>query len=502
MRVLVTGATGYIGGRLVPELVAAGHEVRCLVRTPGKLRDRSWHDDVEVVRGDVLDPATLPAAFDGMQAVYYLVHSMDGAGEFAERDRNAAAHVRDAAAAAGVQQLVYLGGLGVAGADLSHHLTSRQEVGRVLASGPVPVTELRAAVIIGSGSASFEMLRHLTEVLPVMVAPRWVSNRCQPIAVRDVLAYLVGVLDVPEARGRVLEIGGPDILTYEQMMQLYAEAAGLPRRWVIGVPLLTPRLSSHWIGLVTPLPTGLAKPLVESLVNEVVVHDDMIRRLIPREPLPVREAFALALRRIQDLDVVTTWAGAELPESVLGRHRTELSAEDPAPSDPDWAGGVVLSDDRVVATSAAPEQVFAVVEGLGGDRGYHGAGWLWRLRGLLDVLVGGVGLRRGRRHPDRLAVGDTVDFWRVEILERPERLRLHAEMRLPGQAWLEFRVVPTATGSRLEQHARFAPRGLWGRLYWYVLWPFHRLIFPRMAGRIAAAAGSPEAATGTGAPPG
>lgn len=487
--VLVIGATGYIGGRLVPELLSAGHRVHCLARTPAKLRDRAWHDRVEVHGGDVLDPDSLPAAFEGMAAIYYLVHSMDGASDFQERDRRAAAHVRDAAAAAGVEQLVYLGGMGDPHDDLSEHLRSRHEVGQVLAGGPVPVTELRAAVIIGSGSASFEMLRHLTEVLPVMIAPRWVRTRCQPIAVRDVLAYLVGVLGRDEAMGRVLEVGGPDVLTYERMMQLYAEVAGLRRRLVVTVPLLTPRLSSLWIGLVTPLPVGLARPLVDSLVNEVVVTDDAIRAIVPRDPAPMREAFALALRRIQDLDVTTTWAGAELPESVTGRPRTALHAEEPAPSDPDWAGGTVLSDDQERRSTATPEAMFATLEGLGGDRGWYSPLLLWRVRGWLDALVGGIGMRRGRRHPDRLSVGEPVDFWRVELLDRPSRLRLHAEMKLPGQAWLDFRVTPLPDGGcRMAQHARFAPRGLWGRAYWYALLPFHGLIFPRMASAIVAAA--------------
>ena len=414
---------------------------------------------------------------------------MDGEGDFRGRDRRAAENVRRAAESAGVEQIVYLGGMGDEDDDLSEHLRSRHEVGRVLADGPVPVTELRAAVIIGSGSASFEMLRNLTEVLPVMVTPRWVTTRCQPIAVRDILAYLVGVLGRPEAMDRVLEVGGPDVLTYEEMMQLYAEVAGLRRRVVVNVPLLTPGLSSRWVGLVTPLPVGLARPLVDSLVNEVVVGDDAIRSIVPRETLPMREAFRLALRRIQDVDVTTTWAGADLPESVTGHPRTELNAEEPAPTDPDWSGGTVLSDDQELEADATPEAMFATLEGLGGHRGWYSPLILWRARGWLDALVGGIGMRRGRRHPDHLAVGEPVDFWRVELLERPSRLRLHAEMRLPGEAWLDFRVTPREGGGcHVGQHARFAPRGLWGRVYWYALLPFHALIFPRMARAIVAAA--------------
>lgn len=497
--VLVMGATGYIGGRLVPELLAAGHRVRCLARTPAKLDDRPWRDAVEVFAGDVLDGSGLDAALEGVDVVHYLVHSMDGADDFRDRDRDAARTVRQACERAGVSQVVYLGGLGHADDDLSVHLRSRQEVGRVLADGPVPVTELRAAVIIGSGSASFEMIRHLTEVLPAMVTPRWVESRCQPIAVRDVLAYLVGVVDEPAALGQVLEVGGPEVLTYREIMQLYAEVAGLRRRLVVPVPLLTPSLSSRWVGLVTPLPVGLARPLIDSLVNEVVVHDDRIRELVPFEPMPMREAFRLALGRIQDLDVTTTWAGAELPASVTGRDGARPPSE-PDPSDPEWAGGTVLADEQEVATTASPEELFATLEGLGGRRGWYSSNLLWRLRGWLDAAVGGIGLRRGRRHPDRLAVGEPVDFWRVEVLDRPRHLRLRAEMRLPGTAWLDFRVAADGAGTRLLQHARFVPRGLWGRVYWYALVPFHGLIFPRMARRIVAAAEG-RADGGPGHPP-
>jgi uncharacterized protein YbjT (DUF2867 family) len=502
VRVLVTGATGYIGGRLVPALLARGHEVRCLARTPAKLDARPWRDDVEVTEGDVFDPPSLDRACVDVDAVYYLVHSMDGQDGFAERDRRAAANVRDAAARAGVQRLVYLGGLGSDDEELSDHLRSRHEVGRVLADGPVPVTELRAAIIIGSGSASFEMLRHLVEVLPVMTTPRWVDTRVQPIAVRDVLTYLVEVLEVPDTAGQVLEIGGPDVMSYRELMHAYAEVAGLRRRVILPVPVLTPRLSSLWVGLVTPLPSGLARPLVDSLVNEVVVRDDRIRDLIPLETMPFRDAVRLALQRIQDLGVATTWASAgppttsTAPDVATAARRAatrgvgtpsaaapvqDPGPEDPRPEDPDWAGGTVFSDERTVRSSASPEALFRTVCSLGGDLGYRGYGWLWWIRGLVDKVVGGVGLRRGRRHPFELAVGETVDFWRLEPPPPPRLLRLRAEMKLPGTAWLEFRVEPDRQGSRLEQRARFHPRGLWGRVYWAAFVPFHALIFPRMA---------------------
>jgi uncharacterized protein YbjT (DUF2867 family) len=494
VRVLVTGATGYIGGRLVPELLARGHQVRCGVRTPAKLADRPWRDDVEVVSLDVTRPHEIEAAADGMEVVYHLVHSMDGQDDFAERDRQAAANVRDASERAGVGRIVYLGGLGSPDDDLSEHLRSRHETGRELAAGSVPVTELRAAIIIGSGSASFEMLRNLAEVLPVMVTPRWVDTRCQPIAVRDVLRHLVDVIEREETAGRIIEIGGPDVLTYRELLHTYAEIAGLRRRLIVPVPVLTPRLSSMWVGLVTPLPAGLARPLVGSLVNEVVVTDDAAEHLLPGDRLTFRESVLLALQRIQDLEVVTTWAGAQWRPAPSERTAAvagdgpEETPEDPRPEDPDWSGGTVLTDERVVETTAAPEDLWRSVCSLGGERGYHTPRVLWSVRGLLDELVGGVGVRRGRRHPHRLAVGDALDFWRVERLEEGALLRLRAEMRLPGEAWLDLRVEEGDRGSRLVQRARFHPRGLIGRLYWAVLVPFHRLLFPRMARGIVRAA--------------
>lgn len=483
MRVLVTGATGYIGGRLVPYLLEAGHEVRCAVRTPDKLATRAWRDQVEVVRVDLLDASTLDAACEGIDAIHYLVHAMDGEGDFESRDRQAAENLRNAAAAAGVQRIVYLGGLGHdAQHRLSKHLRSRQEVGRVLADGPVPVTEIRAAIIIGSGSASFEMLRHLVEVLPVMTTPRWVDTKCQPIAIRDVLHYLVTVLDVGEAADGILEIGGPEALTYRELMHVYADVAGLRRRVILPVPVLTPRLSSLWVGLVTPLPTGLARPLVDSLVNEVVADDRRIHTLIPRDNMAPRAALELAMNRVQDLDVATTWASAGRPGGARSL------PEDPRPEDPTWSGGTVLSDEQVVRSAASPEQLYRTLQTLGGTTGYFSPRWMWEARGLIDKLVGGIGLRRGRRHPHDLAVGEVVDFWRVEAMDPPHHLLLRAEMRLPGEAWLDFSIRPHGEGCVMRQRARFHPRGLFGRAYWYGLLPFHTLIFPGMARKIARAA--------------
>lgn len=502
MRVLVAGATGYVGGRVVPELLARGHEVVCGARSPAKLDDRPWRDQVEVAALDVFDPASLEAACQHIDAVLYLIHSMGGDGDFAERDRRAAANLRDAAAAAGVGRIVYLGGLGHDDDRLSAHLRSRHEVGRVLAEGSVPVTELRAAIIIGSGSASFEMLRYLVEVLPVMITPRWVDSRVQPIAIRDVLFYLCAVLEVEETAGQVLEIGGPEVFTYRDLLHVYGEVAGLRRRLIVPVPLLTPRLSSLWVGLVTPLPTGITRPLIDGLSNEVVVRDERIHELVPRETIGYRDAVRLALGRIRDLDVATTWASAgstatwtdevdRAAQAARTDERTE-AAEDPLPADPAWSGGTVFHDARAVRSAAPPEAVFRAVSAIGGEAGYHAFRWMWQLRGLLDSLVGGAGLRRGRRHPYDLSVGEVVDFWRVEAIDRPRLLRLRAEMRLPGHAWLEFRITPHGTGSRLEQRATYQPRGLWGRAYWWVLVPFHGLIFPRMARRLARAAERPR----------
>jgi uncharacterized protein YbjT (DUF2867 family)/uncharacterized protein YndB with AHSA1/START domain len=492
LHVLVTGATGYIGGRLVPELLDAGHRARCLARSPAKLEGRPWSDHVEVVKGDLADRRSLDEAMVGVDAAYFLVHGMGSAADFAARDREGAAAFRDAAARAGVRQIIYLGGLGEDPGDgrdrLSEHLSSRHEVGATLAAGPVPVTELRAAVIIGSGSASFEMLRNLTDVLPVMITPRWVRTRCQPIAIRDVLTDLVGVLGRPEAYGRVFEVGGPDVVTYQEMMALYADIAGLRRRLLIPVPLLSPRLSSLWVGLVTPLPGKLARPLVESLRNEVVVHDRAIDDVVPHRYQTLRQAIAGALERTRDLEVTTSWAGAELP----GRHPA-----DPMPTDPHWSGGLVLDDTQIVTTPAPVEQVFRAVCGVGGRRGWYAAEPLWELRGALDRLIGGPGMRRGRRHPDELRVGDTVDFFRVEALVPDRLVRLRAEMRVPGEAWLEWTLDDPGDGTTvLVQKARFHPRGVWGRAYWYAMLPFHHLIFRRLAQHLAAPRASDEAAGG------
>jgi uncharacterized protein YbjT (DUF2867 family) len=461
MRILVVGASGYIGGRLVPLLLARGHELVLTSRDVRPLATR--FPEATVVAADLLDPPTLPPALEGVEVAYYLAHSM-AAGErgFAERDRQAARDFARTARDAGVSRIVYLGGLGDDSADLSHHLASRHETGAELASHGVPVTEFRAAVVIGSGSASFEILRHLTERLPVMITPRWVGTRCQPIGISDVLDYLVDALDHPEVSG-IVEIGSPDILSYGDMMRAYARLRGL-RRLMIPVPFLTPRLSSYWVNLVSPVPAGIARPLIEGLRNEVIVRDPGPSSAFTVHPMPYVEALQRAIDRTDRHDVESTWFDA-----LSARGMRSLSAST------SHEGMIVERRQRSV--SASPEQVFAEVERVGGVAGWPYANVLWSVRGLLDRLVGGVGMRLGRRDPHLLRVGDALDFWRVEEVRRPTLLRLRAEMKLPGRAWLQYEVTPTEGGSRLVQTAFFEPKGLPGLAYWYLLYPVHGLIF-------------------------
>jgi len=480
MRILVMGATGYVGGRLAPRLVAAGHDVRCLTRRPAQLREVPWAASVQVVEGDALDPATLGPALEGIEVVFYLVHSIGVGAHFEEADRAAARNVADAAAAAGVRQIVYLGGFVPAGQTASAHLASRAEVGRIFLDGTVPAVVLQAGVIIGSGSASFEMLRYLTERLPVMVTPRWVRSRVQPIAIRDVLRYLTGSLDLAPGTDRAFDIGGPDVLTYREMMQRYAHVAGLTKRVIVPVPVLTPWLSSQWVNVVTPVPKALAQPLIESLRNDAVAHEQDIRELVPFELTTFDEAVRLALESVRNAEVVTRWSGAQWPGAP----------SDPMPTDPDWSGGTAYRDERsrAIESDVDVADVWRAVEGIGGDRGWYSFPLAWAVRGLLDRLAGGVGLRRGRRDPDRLEVGDAVDFWRVEALERPRLLRLRAEMKLPGEAWLEFRITEEDDHAVLHQRALFIPHGLAGQLYWWSVSPFHNVVFESMIRNLAGAA--------------
>lgn len=476
-RVLVTGATGYIGGRLVPRLLEAGYRVRCMARSPRKLESRDWadHPEVEVVQGDAGSRPDVERAMEGCRSAYYLIHSMIVAGaSYTSEDRRLAQIFADAAAATGLERIIYLGGLGETGADLSEHLSSRREVEEVLGSGPVPVTVLRAAMIIGSGSASFEILRYLVERLPVMITPRWVDTRCQPIAVRNVLHYLIACLDTPDTVGLTLDIGGHEVMTYRELMETMVAARDLPRRWILAVPLLTPRFSSLWIHLVTPLSHKVARPLAEGLRNEVVCRDDRAVTLMPQTLLTIREAIDLALSNLESGQLETRWTDAG-----------------PMAGDPDWAGGSVFQDTWRVDVGAPADEVFATVCKIGGGNGWYAADWLWRLRGWMDRLVGGPGLRRGRRHPEQIAYGDALDFWRVTDVVTPAgprsegRLQLRAEMKLPGQAELAFHLIPCpaeeqAQCTRLYQTARFIPRGLMGLAYWYAVVPLHYVVFRGM----------------------
>ena len=466
-RMVVTGATGYIGGRLVPRLLEAQYVVRCLVRSPRKLQDRAWanHPNVEIAQVDLGDPVELTKSLEGCEEAFFLVHSMTSAGdEYAKRDLDLAATFARAAAQAGVRRIIYLGGLGETGAGLSKHLSSRREVEKALASTAVPVTVLRAAMIIGSGSASFEILRYLVERLPLMITPKWVRTPCQPIGVRNVIGYLVGLLSRSETWGRVFDIGGPQVLSYLEIMRIMAQELGLRRRWVVPVPVLTPRLSSYWIHLITPLGHDIAKPLAEGLKNPVVCREDSITKIIPQTLLSVRESIAAARSKIADDLVETNWSMAG---TIAG--------------DPNWAGGTMFRDVRQIAISAPAWAVYRAVCLVGGEHGWYSASWLWRIRGWIDRLVGGPGLRRGRRHRDLVAYGEALDFWRVVGIEDNRALVLRAEMKLPGEAVLEFRIKATGEGQcALQQAALFQPRGLFGILYWYSVAPFHHIVFSGM----------------------
>lgn len=474
-RTLVTGATGYIGGRLVAQLLLRGHRVRCLARDPGQIEGR-W-PEVEVAGGDVLRPESLPSALEGIDAAYYLIHSM-AAGEhgFAERDLQAADNFARAARGAGVKRIIYLGGLGSADDKLSPHLRSRQETGRHLAAHGVPVTEFRAGVIVGSGSLSFELIRYLAERLPLMICPRWIQTRIQPIGVLDVMRYLTDCLEVPESAGRILEIGGRDILSYADMVRVYARVRGLRRR-LVHVPILTPRLSSYWIDIVTPIPSDIARPLIEGLRNEVIVRDPTAREMFGFEPMSYEAAVRLALERWISGQVKTVWSTSSAAFGTES-HAVHLS---------NLEG--LIQERRQLPCGAPAARVFRVFTSLGGRRGWLYANWLWALRGLLDRLIGGVGMRRGRRSPHLLRVGDAVDFWRVEALAPDRLLRLRAEIKLPGQAWLQFEVLPDGDSrSVLTQTAFFEPKGVSGWWYWNALYPLHKLIFRGLARAVARSA--------------
>ncbi len=479
-RVLVIGASGYVGARLVPFLIEDGYLVRSAGRTKENMLKRPWsgHESVDICEVDALDRGDLKKSCEGCRYVYYLLHSMSpNQKNFMDTDRQAASNMVWAAEQSGVERIIYLGGLGEESPHLSKHLKSREEVGNILESGSVPVTILRAAMIIGSGSASFEILRYLVERLPVMVTPKWVHTQCQPIAIRNVITYLVGCLKKPETVGETYDIGGAEILTYRDLMDIYAHEARLGKRFVIPVPVLTPKLSSYWIHLVTPVPASLGRPLAEGLSNKVICEDNRIRDIIPQDLLDCREAMSLALDQSQ--------------HNLIGENHNDLytmlkHVEWSFDGDPKWAGGKIFEDHRAVVLESTPDRIWKPLLGIGGKNGWYYANWLWKLRGLLDLIVGGVGMRPGRTDPNKLTPGDYIDFWNIHLVEPNKRLLLKAEMKLPGSAILDFYISPTDDKhSELHQIARFIPSGLLGIIYWYAVKPFHNLIFNGMLRRIA-----------------
>ena len=470
-RVLVTGVTGYVGGRLVPRLLEAGYQVRCLVRSRRKAESRTWADDdrVEIVESELSDHQTVAEAMQGCAAAYYLVHSMMVGSAYRELDMQLASDFAKAANMARLPRIIYLGGLGETGDRLSEHLSSRREVELALEKSTAEVTVLRAAMIIGSGSASFEILRYLVERLPIMVTPRWVKTISQPIGINDVLRYLVDAMKQEETRGKSIDIGGPGVFSYEELMKMMAKSMGLRHRLVIPVPFLTPKLSSLWIQFVTPINSKIARPLAEGLRNEVVCRDEQARELMPGELTPIIEAIDLAVRR-------------------EGHSETTCFDAGPIAGDPDWAGGLVFRDQRSAVVETSCEEVFRVASRIGGHHGYFGLDWLWKMRAALDLLFGGAGLRRGRRDEDQLGYGDVVDFWRVSNFEDQESFTLRAEMKMPGIAELQFSVKPLGGKSdqcQLTQTARFRPFGLFGILYWYGVAPLHHFVFGGMLRGIA-----------------
>lgn len=472
--ILVTGATGYIGARLIPRLLQEGYRVRALARTPGKIGSRPWskHPNLEIRKVDVLDREALTEACRGCRVAYYLIHSMNRLiRDFPQADREAAGNMVAAAEACGLERIIYLGGLGEEGENLSRHLSSRTEVADILRSGRVPVTVLRAAMIIGSGSASFEILRYIVERLPVIVTPRWIDVPCQPIGVRNTLRYLIGCLERPEMAGGTFDIGQDQVVTYRRLMEIFAEEAGLPKRLIIALPILTPRMSALWINLLTPVPAVLARPLAEGLRNKVTCRESRIRTLIPQELFDCRKAIRLALERSRQQVIESCWTDAgEIPP-----------AEWSTPGDPSWTGGTIYNDSRQILLAATPDEVWRAVVSIGGEAGWYYGDWLWRLRGFLDHIVGGVGLYRGRRVPFDLAPGEALDLWRVVEVTKSQRLLLVAEMKLPGKATLEFRLEEIAPGqTMLQQIAHFLPLGLLGLLYWYAVTPFHNFVFNGM----------------------
>ncbi len=483
--ILVTGTTGYIGGRLVPRLLEAGYQVRCFVRDPERLRDFSWIDQVELVMGDALEPLSLVKAMQGITTAYYLIHGVQGGRQDAERDLQVAGNFALAAEVTGVKRIIYFGELVDPTDDLSPYLRSRNETGHVLRQGRVPVTEFRAGMVIGSGSALFEMVRYTAERQPVFFCPKWFFSLAQPIAIRNVLDYLLAVLKTPESSGKLIEIGGATCLTYAEMLLAYAHERGL-KRVLIPLPFYTPRLSAYWVHMLTPVHWRVLLPLIEGLHAESVVKDNLAQKLFPRiQPMDYQTAVHLALGRVYTDDVETSWSDALVVSQGDIRPYTFTTSE-----------GMML-ERRRLSLDLPPGLVFRAYTGLGGERGWLYLNWTWQIRGWIDKLVGGVGLRRGRRNPDDIRIGESLDFWRVEAVEPDRLIRLRAEMKVPGKAWLEFQSLPQSDGKTLlTQTAYFAPHGLAGFLYWYLLYPIHGFIFSglirKVAERAEKLAGSPR----------
>ena len=474
--ILVTGATGYVGGRLVPRLLDAGYRVRCLVRDPARLQGRPWLKRVEIVTGDALTEGTLTEAMKGVSVAYYLIHGKQGGQINADRDLTVARNFAHAAEEAGVERIIYFGELVDPTSDLSPYLRSRHETGYILRYGGVPVTEFRAGMIVGSGSVLFEMVRYLAEREPVLVCPAWFFSQAQPIAIRDVLFYLIAAIETPESNGRLIEIGGPSRLTYAEMLLEYAKERDL-KRFLIRTPFNTPRLSAYWVHMITPIHWRVVLPLIEGLRAKLIVRDDAAKKLFPQiRPIDFRTAVRLALGRIQRDNVETSWSDA-LVTSAGDIKPYKFTVED----------GMFV-ETRQTLLDISDETVFRSYTGIGGARGWMYMDWAWGMRGWMDKAVGGVGLRRGRRHPDDIRAGESLDFWRVEEVEKNRLLRLRAEMKLPGKAWLEFKSEPQDGKTLFTVTAYFAPHGLFGFLYWYAMWLPHRFIFDGLTNRIASRA--------------
>jgi len=473
--VLVTGATGYVAGRLIPLLLTSGYRVRAMGRSIEKMAARPWGQDpeVELIKGDILDVNTLRKAVNGCGTIYYLVHSMiSQKGKYRHADRIGAKNMVLAAADEQAHHLIYLGGLGdIHHKNISKHLISRNEVGQILLNGPVPATVLRAAMILGSGSASFEILRYLAERLPVMITPKWVSMPTQPISITNVLGYLKGAMEHPETRGKTFDIGGPDVVAYRDLFHIFTGEAGLPAPVMIPVPVLTPKLSSLWIHLVTPVPAAIAQPLTEGLSLPSTCTENRITQIIPQELISCKEAIRRALDRIQQEQVDTCWTDAgEI------KHPEWTYFGDSA-----YSGGTILKCGYRATVKGSSQGLWTAVVRLGGQTGYYGADLLWKTRGVIDILTGGVGLSRGRRSKERLRVGDALDFWRVLSLEKPSKLLLLAEMKTPGEALLEININDVENDQcEIVLLSRFLPKGLMGILYWYILYPFHQYVFAHM----------------------